>query len=391
MRWLLLLLVPLLLPLPLAAAEPAREMDALTSAEGEKLFQESLHKVCAAVMASKNLKQPFPSDCGPWPGMQVPTASMLGLVLLGEGNTLSKGPHAATLRKLTTYVRTAGPHPHESIDNYRTWVLSFSLIFLSEIHRITPSNELKKSLQEMATKLEESAYATGGWGHTLEHERNRYGAFVAVSIWAAAGLTAAKSQGIEIDAKKLESQYAWLRKSLANPPGGSYYTIGSRSLLSPGRTAGVVWLLHRWDETASQKQIDQGSAFIIRHIALTPEGHASGMMNFAWGALAAGEIGEPLAKEFWSVHTKSLQTARRNDGTFAPQVWRDVGFHDAKDTTAIEQKQATPAADQTAGDNWAAVWMLTAWQSARGKSLLAGQPAKPELKEKPVSKKATSP
>ena len=392
MRMFLILLLPLLLVPPLAtAAEPAREPDSLTSAEGEKLFQESLRKVCAGVMASKNLQQPFASDCGPWPGMQVPAASMLGLVLLGEGNTLSKGPHAATLRKLTTYVRSAGPNPHESIDNYRTWVLSFSLVFLSEIHRITPSHELKKTLEEMATKLEAGAYETGGWGHTLDHERNKYGAFVAVSIWAAAGLTAAKGQGVEVDAKKLERQYGWLRKSLNNAAGGSYYTSNSRTLISPGRTAGVIWLLHRWDKTASAKQIELGSAFILRHIALTPEGHASGMMNFAWGALAAGEIGEPLAKEFWTVHTKSIKTARRGDGAFATQVWRDISFHESKDTDALEQKQVTPTADETAGDNWAAVWMLTAWQSARGKSLLTGQAAKPDAKGKSTGDKAPSP
>jgi len=73
------------------------------------------------------------------------------------------------------------------------------------------------------------------------------------------------------------------------------------------------------------------------------------------------------------VHTKSLYAARKLDGTFSPQPWRDLGFLDHKDNQPIAQKAKEPTADETAGDPWASVWMLTAWQAARGKSVLCKQ------------------
>lgn len=357
-------------------------LDSLTSEQAEGFYRTSLNLLCDQVLKSRSPKMPFTSDCGPWPGMQVPTASLLGLVLLGEGNTLMKGPQAATLRKLVAFVKTTGPAEHESIDNYRTWVLSFSLLFLSEIQRIAPAAEQKRIIQEMVRKLEAGAYDTGGFGHTIEKQRNTYGAFTAVTLWAVAGLQAARVQGITVDEKKLALHLQWLRQSVGTS-GGGFYAAGSSTLVSPGRTAGVLWLLHQADREASQKQIDLAAAFIERHVAFTPEGHSSGLMNFTWGALAAQCHGGKLRDAFWKEHTRSLYAARKIDGSFSPQPWRDLGFLDRQDTEPIAQKAKQPTADETAGDAWAGVWMLTAWQAARGKSLLCGDG---QAKEKPPAK-----
>ena len=348
-------------------------LDTLTSPDAEKLFQQSLHKLCSQVNGSTNAKMPFISECGPWPGMQVPAASLLGLVLLGEGNTLTRGPHFGTLRKLAVYVRSAGPAPHESIDNYRTWVLSFAILFLCETNRVSPSDTDRKLIQEMVTKLEGGAYADGGWGHTLEHERNSYGAFAAATIWATAALATAKEQGLDVDEKKLKRQFAWLRATLGGQTGGSFYSVKDRWMVSPGRTAGTIWALHRWDALDSAKQVEAGAAFVARHAKLTPEGHASGMMNFGWGALAAGKVGGDAAKEFWAAHVKSIYAARRADGSFAPQPWRDLVIFDQQGAPAFVQKQLKPTSDDRAGDGWAGVWMLTSWQAAREKSVLCGK------------------
>lgn len=374
---LLLIATPALAAEPAAEQKPAAPADAaaaalksLTDPRADEDFHQSLALVCKGVLASRHANQPFASDCGPWPGMQVPTASMLGLILIGEGNTLAKGPHAATLRKIVKYVRMAGPVHHESIDKYRTWVLAFATIFLSEVQRIAPSDSLKVTLQNMVKKLEESVYPDGGWGHTLEHEKNNYGAFVAVSIWAVAAIEAAQQRGVKIDEKILARQFDWLRKACAPTTGGARYAADGRSYVSPGRTAGLLWLMDRYDRDNSRKQLDLGAKFLTSHAAFIPEGHASGMMNFAWGALAAAQLTGPPADAFWLAHAKSILDARRQDAGFDTTTWRDLAYPDRPGATPKESKHSTPTADQTAGDNWTAVWLLTSWQAARGKSLL---------------------
>lgn len=355
----------------LTQAQTSPKLDTLTGKEADRLFNLSLGRLCSAVNRSRHRGTPIASECGPWPGMQVPAASMLGIVLLGEGNTLKRGPHAATLRKLFAYVRQAGPAPHASIDRYRTWVVSFSLMFLSEMHRTIPSATLKKQLQRMAVMLEAGAYPDGGWGHTLQRELNNYPAFTASTVWAVAALKSAQAQGVTVNEKQLQQNIDWLRATIGKS-GGSGYSVKNRFLVSPGRTSATAWVLDRWDAKASAKQVKSAAAFIQAHVKFTPEGHSSGMMNFGWGALASRQIGGDLATSFFKTHASSLYTARKADGTFTVQPWRDISFPDRGPSKPFEQPHKKPNADESAGDGWAAVWMLTSWQAARGKSLLCG-------------------
>ena len=336
-----------------------------------RLFDLSLARYCGAV-DRQPAQAPTPVQLRAWPALQVPTCSVTGLVLLGEGTTLTAGTHRATLRRLADYVRRYGPMTHRAMESHQSWVLAFGALFLSELHRVQPTPQLKATIQRMVTLLESGRQGEAGWCHTLKRHPKSYGPFVATTVWAAAALAAAKQQGVNVDEAGLRATFAGLRKSVGRS-GGAFYYVTGRTDVSPGRAGGVAWVLTRLDGGGTEA--DRAKAFLLRHVEDVPNGHASGMMNFGWGALGAAVLGADVHEAFWKVHRKTVLEARAATGIFGPQPWKDLGFTDGNDRKEPVEGKNTTWPDPMYGPGWATPWMLLAWQTGMGKCVLAGRPA----------------
>lgn len=341
-------------------------------ARREVLFRGLLARYCRQ-LAKTPAKAPIPVKLGGWAALQVPSASVMGLVLIGEGNTRTQGPHAATLDKLYKYVAQTATL-RDASTAHECWMLSFAILFLSETYRVEPSQALKDRITDLVKRLETGQHGEKGWYHGIK--TTDYGPFVGVSIWCTAALSAAAEQGVEVDAQGLAAARRGLLASIGKSGGAYYFTYKHNSYSTPGRTGGVLWALTRYPdpktadtEAAPDPKLAKAREFLIRNAAAAPNGHASWMMNLAWAALGASCGDVRTHEAFWRIHRATIFKARDDKAFFKVQEWTEQGFRDGrKGKVALGDAKTWP--DPMYGDAWATVWMFLVWQTERRKCVL---------------------
>ena len=351
----------------------------LSASQREALFQKLLARYCRVISSSKSTA-PIPVRLGGWPALQVPSSSVMGLVLLGEGNTRRKGPRARTLDKLYKYVAvtTGGPNLGAS---HESWSLAFAILFLSEVHRVEPSTALRTRITKLVKRLETGRNGEKGWYHSLKSAS--YGPFVGVTIWCVAALGSAREQGAGVDAEGLATSLRGLEKSLGRSGGAFYFTRRRSSDVKPGRTGGVAWVLTRYGQT-DQAKLAAARRFLIEHVEAAPKGHASWMMNMGWAALGAASADDKTREAFWAVHRETILRTHAPGAFFRVQRWSETGFRDSKDSKPIGRGESKTWPDPMYGDAWATVWMFLVWQAERGKSVLTTRPKQTATAPKPA-------
>lgn len=354
-------------PRPAAAPEGPKHSDDCPEncRRCEQMFRHSLDGLCAKVLVRPQLT-PVPVKLDTWPALQVPASSVLGIVLLGEGEVGRPGLHQRTVLQLTRFVSTWAERDHPHLQAHRTWAVAFGTLFLAELHRTAPSASLRRKIQRLVRLLESSRQGSEGWCH--QFERSGYGPFIGVTIWCAAALGAAKQQGIDVDEDGLAEAFAALRKSIGQTGGASYYA-DQPSLVSVGRTGGVLWVLRHYAGLDSA-ETRRAEGFLARHLDDAPNGHASPLMNFGWSALGAGAAGPKTNRRFWLVHRDTVLQARHVSGSFGVQPWKDIGFSAFNEARGPFEAKGTTWPDRMYGDGWATVWMLLTWQAGRGRCVL---------------------
>ena len=338
----------------------------------EYLFRYSLDNFCARLLVRPK-HTPIGVKLGAWPALQVPACSVLGLVLLGEGDANRPGLHQRTLLHLTRYVSTWAEKDHAALKGHRTWAVAFGTLYLAKLLEAAPSASLRRKTQRMVRLLESARHGPQGWCHRFE--RSGYGPFVGVTLWATAAIAAAKQQGVAVDEDGLGESFAGLRRSIG-PTGGASYYVDKPTLASVGRTGGVVWVLSQ-APGGGGKQARRATQFLLRRLENAPHGHASCLMNFAWSALGAAAAGPDAHRRFWLIHRDTVLAARQPSGRFAVQPWKDLGYSFFHDARPPAESKGTTWPDRMYGDAWATVWFLLTWQIGRGKSVLVPPPPRP--------------
>lgn len=367
---------------PGTPAQPATSAHAAVVAEPLKdsaqQFKESLAGFCTVISKSPDAA-PVPVALGGWIPLQTPACVVAGLVLLGEGNTLNRGPYSAQLTKLEKYVLLASQSLLKEDGSHDSWALSFAIVFLSEIHRVNPAAGLREHLGLLVKRLESGQDGEKGWHHSLKPQKDeKYGAFNGVTIWCVAALAAAREQGVPVDSAKLQAGFQGLRKSLGQFGGANYYSYSSTTV-GPGRSAAICWVLKRYAETPGA-EADKALGFFLRNAEYAHEGHGSQVMNFGWAALAASISGPEAVDAYWKLEAKTLLGQRASDGSFPHHPWRDFGYNDAAGVgKPIERKDDTTWPDKMYGDAWTTAWMLFTWQTGLGRGVLASKRPPPVL------------
>lgn len=330
---------------------------------GEQSFQQLLGRYCATLARTPSTA-PIPVKLGSWSALQAPSSSIMGIVLLGEGNTRTRGRYAAQLDKLYKYVAVAASKEGQAVQSHESWMLAFAILFLSEAHRVEPSHDLKARIGKLVKRLEAGRHGEKGWYHSLKS--SNYGPFAGVTIWCAAALSAAQEQGVTVDRTGLATTMAGLRKSVDRTGGSYYYTYNHNSYSTPGRSAGVAWILSRYGKD-DEPQIKLLRAFLVRHVNEAALGHATWMMNMGWSALGAASADETTRDAFWKVHRATIAKTRSPNAFFRVQKWTEHGFRKDKVKTFKDGKTWP---DPMYGDAWATVWMFLVWQAEEGRCIL---------------------
>ena len=348
----------------------------------ENEFRASLAHYCQALAKTPDAA-PVPVQLGGWAALQVPACAVAGLVLLGEGSTPVKGPYAAQLNKLYKYTLVATQGFPVGGASHETWPLAFGILFLSEVHRVQPSAELRAHIGKLVARLEAGQEGVKGWRHALQPEKGeKYGPLMAPSLWCTAALASAKERGVAVDETRLQTAFSMLRQSVGRFGGAHYYSY-QQALVTPGRSGAVLWILKRYTDTPGA-EAERAQAFLLRHVALAHNGHASQAMNLGWAALGAAAAGPEANAAYWKVQLPILLAARQDNGSFPPQPWRDLGIPDTlgdvkprygRGDGPEEKQEFWP--DRMYGEGWTAAWMLLAWQCGLGRGVLATKPAVP--------------
>lgn len=355
--------------------------------DSEAQFKESLAAFCA-IVAKAPEAAPVPVALGGWVPLQTPACAITGLVLLGEGNTLTSGPYAAQLAKLEKFVLLSSQSLLTQDVSHDSWALSFAIVFLAEVYRVHPTADLREHLTLLVKRLESGQEGEKGWRHSLKPQKEeKYGSFNGVTIWCAAALALAKEQGIGVDEAKLATAIAGLRKSIGKFGGTNYYSYAPTTV-GPGRSAAVCWVLKRFAETPGA-EAERALGYFLRNAVYAHEGHGSQVMNFAWAALAASVSGPEASTNYWKEEAKVLLGERQKDGTFLHHAWRDFGYQDSDGTgKPIERTDNTTWPDKMYGDAWANAWMLFTWQTGLGRSVLAKKLPPPVAPKEDAQKSA---
>jgi hypothetical protein len=353
-------------PLPASSPTPPASADIKDS---EKLYHESLARFCLALSKTPDAA-PIPVDLGGWPALQVPSCAVVGIVLLGEGNTLSTGPQSALLNKLYKYVVIATQGALTQNNSHESWLYGFGILFLSEIQRVSPSPELKEHLARLVRRLESGQNGESGWHHSLIAKDEPYGPFIGVSMWCAAALADAKEQGVPVTETNLNAALNGLKHCVGKFGGASYYATQG-SLVDAPRSAGVAWVLKRYDANPNP-EAERATNFLMQNVDYAQQGHGSQVMCLGRSALAAAISGAEINTAFWKVHFKTLQSTRTADGGFQRQDWRDYDFDDApgKGNPKERTGEKFTMFDKMYGPAWISAWMLFSWQCGLGKCVL---------------------
>jgi hypothetical protein len=275
--------------------------------------------------------------------------SMAGLAWIAGGSSLESGPHSEQLAKAVEFV-TTNMGAQSSLGgssganwNQENWGWVHAGIFLGELHRASPSEDLVSALMRVVEALQSKQEASGGLAHGPGGP-NALG-YVELNIVGGLALMAlglAQQAGCELDQDRLQALEAYIEESSSDGVGYSTKD-GQRGQGNIGRTA-ATWLGLRALGEGKGKLASRFSGYVKRNAGQVLEGHASLMQHILFAGLAAQAQGGGAEKLYWNELERDLLLALSPDGTFQPRPWH-------------ESLSMASNSDVTFGD----VWTTSAW------------------------------
>lgn len=126
-----------------------------------------------------------------------------GLACLAQGSTLSEGDYSGELKRCVDFAM--GDRGDAGMPN---WHSATTLLFLSEVQKKEPSEEIKARMHALINRLEESQESSGGWCHhkgfVYNGRRGPIGDLGILTSLVIAALADAKSTGCEVPAAVLD-------------------------------------------------------------------------------------------------------------------------------------------------------------------------------------------
>jgi hypothetical protein len=263
---------------------------------------------------------------------RVVVASVCGLAFLASGSTAAAGPYAPQIRLTLDYVVKNAGHsdpPAQLLGksagcNQLNWSLGYSGIFLSEVYKKTPREDIKKKLEETRDAIAKNQEASGGWGHGPAGGGNPLG-YVELEImsnWCMSALGMMKQVGINIPGNTVEKGLAYIAECAKDGKGGVAYSTrkGQTTLVDAGRTAGAIFAFTMLGK--KEHPIYNGMVAYFRdNINSIPKGHSSPVMHFMQGALACCHLDPECRRRFMELFRLELLAARQADGSMMARPW----------------------------------------------------------------------
>jgi len=299
---------------------------------------------------------------------KVAVTALSGLALIAAEGI--RGPRASAIALAKDYLLTAAGVENEraggglgGAGNWSqvNWSLGYGTLFLAEYAAQTQDPAVLARLAELCQQIAKNQETNGGWAHGPGGPNALgYTDFAAVTNVVLAGYGAAGKVKVALAPTVIAKATSYL-VATASGDGGIGYSQrdGQRGMGDPGRTAATMFAFAMTGQTGNPF-FGRMASYFKRHLAEVPEGHASPVYHFGFGALGAYEAG--LERDFLAVFRPELLMARNADGSFAPRP-------------SQEQKMMRSSSDGSMGACWTTGSYLLVWNLGRGHlSLFAKKP-----------------
>lgn len=191
-----------------------------------------------------------------------PTAmtSLAGLALLGNGNSLTRGRHATSLRKAVEYIlKSTGSDGVISAPNEEGRSMyghGFSMLFLAQVLGMEEDKERMAEIQKVlgrAVRLTARSQShQGGWNYTPDMGSDEG----SVTITQIQALRACRNAGVKVPKATIDRAVQYIEKS-SNPDGGISYRVGMGGSRPPITAAAVACLYNagEYDSPVAKKAL----------------------------------------------------------------------------------------------------------------------------------------
>lgn len=255
---------------------------------------------------------------------------MSGLALLASGDMKNAKKLAHSWLKF----------PHDGI---WVWPTGYQCIFLSEYYLLTKDKKVLPTIQALAKKLEYAQvedmanyshrthgkmgnvghkFRTGGMGHNTN-----VGGYGTMNITTALSLVAwevAKKCGVEVDQKKVDLAFDYLRKSTTKDGYIGYHT--KQGAYAPSGRQGIAAISHKLtgDNEISREYMKIVAGGLSRSKKYLNDAHADNILSVCWGLIGVNVTGDEKAiRDMMDYNKAWLNMARCHDGSFVSLPGRD--------------------------------------------------------------------
>ncbi len=240
----------------------------------------------------------------------------------------------------------------EMVQNWNTkprkgiwvWQVGYQCIFLSEYYLLTKDKKVLPTIQALTEKLEHAQvsdmanyqdrthgkmgnvghkFRTGGMGHNTEVAG--YGTMNITTTLSLVAFELAKKCGVNVDQKKVDLAFTYLRSSTTKEGYIGYHT--SRGAYAAGGRQGMSIVAHHLAGESQNKpryfkQVTNGLHKSKKYL---PDAHADGMLSVCWGLLGSRLCqNDEVAQDIMDYNKAWFNMARCHDGSFVALPGRDM-------------------------------------------------------------------
>ena len=304
-----------------ALAPAARAADDLYPKHLNAATQASIKKGLDYLASTQN-------DDGFWnnaaDGQQYPTcmAALAGMAFLAHGDTPSRGPYAANIKKVERYLlgncRSSGliTSPQEEASR-SMHSHGFALLFLASVYGMETDPRLREPLRKAITNAvgltARGQSAQGGWTYVPG-----MGDEGSVTVTQMQGMRAAQNAGFTVPKGTVANAVKYLEKC-RTPEGGIEYSLASGGGPMLAISAAAVATLYNAGEYDS-KLADECLAFVVKQFAPQKNSWSKGTGHEFYLHLYAAQAFYQAGDQYWDDYfprtRDQLQKLQQPDGSW---------------------------------------------------------------------------
>lgn len=264
--------------------------------------------------------------------------SLAGLAYICRGSTIEKGDYKENLKKCKEYLDKWKQNDKKY---YAPWSVIYTLLFYTQLQIVSPSDEIKKRVEELAERLVKIQHPKGGWAHQFAPKEAAeypysFPSGTILGLWA---LYQAKQAGVKIEDKVFDIGLDHIKDSI-NKEGCIEHGDGagedSRNAAKTAAGLGIFQLVNREKDKEAIKKMEK---YVEKHMpkykGIHDDEHSQVEIMYPFAAITIEKMGkrewlknlrEFLVKEQDQEGAWRVPPLRRGGDWFEGKFMTSAGF-----------------------------------------------------------------